>query len=408
MLMTRKEIVRNGLYSAGMTEIGTDWRVVDGVTTAWFDAPSLIQGAALAGRIVELSPEIVVDLRATGVRVRLDSDEHAEAVSAAARDLGLAANSAVLQQLSVVFDSSNPPAVRQFWQRVLDYTPGEDGGLADALRRDPAFRVRQSTEPRPLRNRIHLDVVRPAAAVEQAGLGEASGPFGVCHADPDGNEVDLVPGDALGEGIETGDWQAVFSAMACYHVTSPTQQRDLASAAAALADDTGFPLLVDLRPGLVVLDSGKDQWEDVAHGLELDFTDLAAHLQTAARGLGATADLGLPRFVQLFLDAADVAAVRAFWVAALGYTHDRRAGASDIHDPRRLNPVLVFQELDASDTERRRQRNRIHVELAVPSDVVRTRLAAAVAAGGRLLDESEDRRRVADPEGNELVIVGGA
>jgi hypothetical protein len=30
------------------------------------------------------------------VRVRLDSDEHAEAVSSAARDLGLAANAAVL------------------------------------------------------------------------------------------------------------------------------------------------------------------------------------------------------------------------------------------------------------------------------------------------------------------------
>ena len=53
----RKEIVRNALYSAGMTEIGTDWRVVDGVATAWFDAPSLIEGAALAGRIVELSAE---------------------------------------------------------------------------------------------------------------------------------------------------------------------------------------------------------------------------------------------------------------------------------------------------------------------------------------------------------------
>ncbi len=61
-----------------MPEIGTDWRVVDGVATAWFDAPSLIEGAALAGRIVELSAEIVVDLRATGMRVRLGSDEHAE------------------------------------------------------------------------------------------------------------------------------------------------------------------------------------------------------------------------------------------------------------------------------------------------------------------------------------------
>ena len=392
----------------GMTETGTDWRMVDGVVTAWFDAPSLIEGAALAGRILELSPEIVVDLRATGIRVRLDSDEYAEAVSAAARDLGLTANPAVLQHLSVVFESADPSAVRRFWQRVLDYAPGEDGGLADPLRRDPAIRIRQSTEPRPLRNRIHLDVVRPAAVVERVSPGEASGPFGVCHADPDGNEVDLVPGGALGEGIGTADWQAVFSAMACYRVNSPTQQRDLAAAAAALADDTGFPLLVDLRPGLVIIDSGKDQWDGDAHGLELDFTDLAGNLQTAARELGATADPGLPRFAQLFLDAADVAAVRAFWVAALGYTNDRRAGVPDVHDPRRLNPELVFQELDASDTERRRQRNRIHVELAVPSDLAQTRLATTIAAGGRLLDESEGRWRVADPEGNELVIVTGA
>ena len=98
----------------------------------------------------------------------------------------------------------------------------------------------------------------------------------------------------------------------------------------------------------------------------------------------------------------------AFWVAALGYTLDRRAGVIDIDDPRRLNPVLVFQELDASETERRRQRNRIHFEVAVPSDLAQTRLAATVAAGGRLLDESEDRWRVADPEGNEMVIVSGA
>src|SRR3954451_14107494 len=160
----------------GMTEIGTDWRGVDGVATAWFDAPSLIEGGALAGRIVELSAEIVVDLRATGVRVRLDSDEHAEAVSAAARDLGLAANPAMLPHLSVVLDSANPAVVRGFWQRVLDYAPGEDGGLADPLGRDPAMRIRESPEPRPLRNRIHLDVVRPGAAVARAGRAGASGP----------------------------------------------------------------------------------------------------------------------------------------------------------------------------------------------------------------------------------------
>jgi len=70
--------------------------------------------------------------------------------------------------------------------------------------------------------------------------------------------------------------------------------------------------------------------------------------------------------------------------------------------------VLVFQELDASETERRQQRNRIHVELAVPSDLAQTRVATTVEAGGRLLDETADRWRIADPEGNELVIVNGA
>ncbi|MDP2293072.1 MAG: VOC family protein [Actinomycetota bacterium] len=391
-----------------MTEIGTDWRVVDGVTTAWFDARSLAQGAALAARIVELSNEIVVDLRATGVRVRLDSDDHAAAVSAAARDLGLAADTAVPQQLSVVVESANPTEVAEFWQRVLDFARGGEGELTDPLQRDPAMRIGQSTEPRPLRNRIHLDVVRPAAVVEQMGLGEASGPYGVRHSDPDGNEVDLVPGDPLGESVATADWQAVFSAMACYRTTSPAQQRDLAAAAAALAADAGFPLLIDVRPGLVILDSGKDQWEADAHGLAADFTDLAGNLQTAARELGATADPALSRFAQLFLDAADVAAVRAFWVAALGYAPDRRAGVTDIHDPRRLSAVLVFQPLDVSETDRRRQRNRIHFELAVASDQSQERVAAALAAGGRQLDESEHSWRVADPEGNELVIVAGA
>ncbi|MGC1209348.1 MAG: VOC family protein [Ornithinimicrobium sp.] len=391
-----------------MAEMHTDWREIDGVATAWFDAASLVEGAMLAGRLVELAPGILVDLRPTGMQVRLSQEEHAEAVSEAARDLGFAANPAALQRLSVVVESANPSSVVPFWQDVLDYAPGQDGDLSDRLRRDPAIRIRGSSDPRPLRNRIHLDVSRPAAEVEQANLGEGSGPYGVRHADLEGNEVDVVPGSPLGEGMGVADWQAVFSAMACYRTTSPTQQRDLVAAVAALADDAGFPLLIDRRPGLLVIDSGKDQWENEAHGLELDFTDLAANIQSTARDLGAAADLGLPRFVQLFFDAADVASVRAFWVAALGYEPDPRAGVSDICDPRRLNPVLVFQELDPSETERRRQRNRVDVELAVPSDLARTRLATALAAGGRLLEESPDRWRVADPEGNELVIVGRA
>ena len=391
-----------------MTETGTDWRLLDGVLTGWFEAPSLAEGATLAGHVVDLSADNLVDLRATGLRVRLASADQAEAVSAYARDLGLTADPSALQQVGVVLDAVDAAAVRGFWQRVLAYAPTDDGGLTDPLRRDPALRIRSSTDPRPLRNRLHLDVGRPAAAVQRADLGSATGPYGVCHADPEGNEVDLVPGGALAETAETADWQALFSAVACYRVSSATQQRELVTAAAGLAAAAGFPLLIDLRPGLVIIDSGKDQWEADAHGLEVDFAQLAGRVQSAAREQGATADPGLPRFVQLFFDAADVAAVRAFWLTALGYTEDRRAGATDIYDPRRLNPVIVFQELDASDAERRRQRNRSHVEVAVPAEVAPARLATIRAAGGTVLDASANRWRVADPDGNELVIVGGA
>jgi len=389
-------------------ETGQGWRILDGVPTAWFDALSLREGARLAVRVLEQVPEAAVDVRTTGVRVRLDPGADPAAVSAAASELGLAADPGVPQRLGVLVDAGDPAAVRPFWQRALAYVASGDGALVDPLRRDPPMRILRSAEHRPLRNRIHLDVVRPAEGVEHADLGEAYGPFGVCHADPDGNEVDLVPGSPLGESAGTADWQVVFSAMACYRVGSPVQQRDLAATAAALADDAGFPLLVDLRPGLVVLDTGKDRWHPDAHGLDLAFADLARDLQAAARDLGALADPGLPRFVQVFLDAADVEALRTFWATVLGYDRDRRGEATDVHDPRWLNPVLLFQPIDTSDTARRRQRNRIHLELAVPADVARSRVDTAVAAGGRLLEASGDRWLVADPEGNELVVVGEA
>lgn len=396
-----------GTTGAGTTGTGAAWRVVDGVATAWFDAPSLTEGAALAGRVAALADDVRVDVRATGVRVRLGSDEHAPTVSAAARELALTPDPRALQHVSVGIDSPDPGAVTPFWLRALDYVAAGDGSLADPLGRDPELRVRASADPRPLRNRLHLDVVRPAGAVEHAGLGDAYGPFGVCHADADGNEVDLVPGSPLDESGRTADWQAVFGAMACYRVTSPAQQTEVAAAAAELAGAVGFPLLVDLRPGLVVLDTGKDRWDADAHGLDLEFTGLAQRIQTAARELGAAADPALPRFVQLYFDAADVAAVRAFWAGALGYEHDRRTELTDIVDPRRLNPVLAFQEIDTADTDRRRQRNRLHVELAVPADLAEARVATAVSAGGSVVGGSPGRVRVADPEANELVVVSG-
>jgi hypothetical protein len=236
------------------------------------------------------------------------------------------------------------------------------------------------------------------AVVEQ----EAYGAYQLTLADAEGNEVDLVPGGELSKGPETADWRVLFGAMTFYPTSSPVQAAELATAAARLADDAGVPLLVDLRPDGVTIDGGKDQWEEDEAG----FVALATRIQIAARDLGLSADPTRLRFVQLGIDAVDVSAVRSFWTTVLGYQPDPRTGLSDIYDPRRLNPVIIFQQMDASDEERRRQRNRIHFDLVVPDDQAKARIDTAVAAGGRILTEPTlGRCTLADPEGNEVDII---
>ena len=188
--------------------------------------------------------------------------------------------------------------------------------------------------------------------------------------------------------------------MACYPGVSPGQAAELAAAAARLADDAGIALMIDLRPEGVVFDSGEDQWEAAG------FLDLAGAVQGAARDAGLVADNSRVRFVQAGIDAVDIPSVREFWRAVLGYVPAPEPRITDLYAPRQLNPVVFFQPLDATDVERRRQRNRIQVELLMPSDQLRMRVDAAVAAGGRMVEEerSPDRHRLADPEGNEVVL----
>jgi hypothetical protein len=373
----RTQLVRFRLYGGPMT-------------TAWYDAPSHAAGAALAARLAKQKHGMPdVDIRSTGVRVRATDDTRI-----AAEELGLIANPAGVQTLDVVIEAADPAAVRTFWQTALGYEQAREDGLGDPLRRDPTFTVRRLAEPRPLRNRIHVDVVRPAAAVDEARAvtgREPSGSYGVMLPDDEGNEVDLVPGDPL---PGTTDWLALFGAMTFYPTSKPTQ---LATKVAELADAAGIPLMIDVRAEGVVIDSGKDRWED-GDGADPEFVALATQIEAAAKELGLRADPARLRFVQFGIDALDVPAVRAFWLALLGYAVDERPHLTDIYDPRRLNPVLFFQQLE----EPRPQRNRIRFELAVPADTVAQRVAAAVAAGGRLIDEKP--YLVADPEGNEVVI----
>jgi predicted enzyme related to lactoylglutathione lyase len=401
-----------------------DWRVLGAGASAWFDAPSQTAGAALVGRIAQLTdgsglPD--VDLRASGVRVRIGTAGSgdvaltqadaslARAVSSAARDLGLAADPQALQIVQLAIDAVDTPSLMSFWRTALGYEPIGDDLLGDPLRRDPAVSFLRQDQPRPLRDRIHVDVGRMPDAVEAVRAVAGREPYGVYQltlADAEGNEVDLVPGVELSERADTADWWALFGAMTFYPTASPVQAAELASAVAGLADDAGVPLLVDLRSDGVTIDSGKDQWEDGVLGTADQFVELAGRIQTAAHELALAADTTPLRFVQFAIDAVDIPAVNTFWTTVLGYQHDARPFLNDIYDPRRLNPVIMFQQMDPADEDRRRQRNRIHLDLFVPYDQAQARIDAAVSAGGRIVTgKLPGRCTVADPEGNEVDIV---
>lgn len=421
---TRKGIDMDRLTANEFEQSGgvQAWRVVGGGPSAWFNAPSQTAGAALVGRIADLADSAGlpdVDLRADGVRVRIGGPAGspnitradvtlARALSAAAQDLGLAADPAALQVVQLAIDAVDRTSVMSFWRPILGYEPVADR-LIDPMRRDPEISLHRQDEARPLRNRIHLDVVRPPEAVEAAKAvvgSEAYGAYNFTLADPEGNEVDLVPGDPLSDGPETADWRVLFGAMTFYPTASPAQASRLAAAVAGLADDAGLPLLVDLRPDGVTIDSGKDQWEDDEHSRGPRFVDLARRVQTAAHDLALAADPTSMRFLQIGIDAVDVPAVQAFWATVLGYQHDPRTWLTEIYDPRRLHPAIMFQQMDASEEDRRQQRNRIRFDLCLPHDQAEARIDAAVDAGGRVVtDQARGRCALADPEGNEVHIV---
>ena len=408
---------------AGGTE---DWRVLAFAASTWFDAPSHRAGAALVSRIAELADSAGhhpdVDLRPTGVHVRTFSHDAMSLterdvaltrdISAAARDLGLTADPSALQQVQLTIDAHDHPAVMSFWRAALAYDQVGDEDLVDPLRRDAEIWFQRMDVQRPLRNRVHVDVGAPpelaherVAAVRSAGGREMfAHEYYVTLADPEGNEVDvvpLVPDSDLPDAPETADWRVLFGAMTFYPTASYRQAAELAAAVAALVDEAGMPLLVDVRPAGVTVDTGKDQWEDERFG------DLAGRAQAAARGMGLAADPTRLRFVQVGIDAVDITAVRTFWRAVLGYELDPRQGITDLYDPRRLNMPFFFQPMSADDEARREQRNRIHVDLFVPDDQASARIDAALAAGGRVVDDAHAPAwwTLADPEGNEVDIA---
>jgi 4a-hydroxytetrahydrobiopterin dehydratase len=138
-------------------------------------------------------------------------------------------------------------------------------------------------------------------------------------------------------------------------------------------------------------------------GLSQRDVELARQISAVARELGAPADPSVVQAVQVSVDALVSAEVMPFWRAVLGYEYCGDSPVEDLTDPRGRGPAFWFQQMDAP----RLQRSRIHIDVWVPYDQAEARIAAALAAGGRLVsdDHAPAWWTLADAEGNEADVA---
>lgn len=114
------------------------------------------------------------------------------------------------------------------------------------------------------------------------------------------------------------------------------------------------------------------------------------------------------RQVAIVIDAADVDALRSFWVAAIGYEEFGRFEQyrSAMPPAGATGPKLIFQQVDEP---RPSGKNRLHLDIVVGDEVDAEAARLAALGARRLTDVVAEAGTewivMADPEGNEFCLV---
>lgn len=192
-----------------------DWRPILGHLDARFATGSFTKGLELANRIGELAevanhhPDL--DLRYRHLGVRLTSHDVgnmtqrdvdlARRISAAAADLGVTAEPAVLREVELGLDTWDADEIRPFWAAVYGVEASANGDVVDRDGTLPSIWFQDSDPHDEPRQRWHLDVRLPPeevasridAALAAGGVlvSDEKAPRFIVLADPQGNKVCL-------------------------------------------------------------------------------------------------------------------------------------------------------------------------------------------------------------------------
>jgi 4a-hydroxytetrahydrobiopterin dehydratase len=196
------------------------------------------------------------------------------------------------------------------------------------------------------------------------------------------------------DGVD--DWVVLHGgATAMFRVESVKEAARLAEAVADVPGFAGSEALLTISGDRLTVRLSRDIWQ-----LEPGHVELARVISAVAEEHGAVADRAAVHEVQLAIAAKPDAVDVDFWRAVLGYAPMADDNAVD---PLGHGSTVWMQELD----EGKPLRHAMHVDVSVAREAVEARLTAALAAGGRVVDESEDPAHwtLADRAGNRVCIT---
>jgi 4a-hydroxytetrahydrobiopterin dehydratase len=203
--------------------------------------------------------------------------------------------------------------------------------------------------------------------------------------------------DELSRLAGVDDWRYLLGAMqAEFEFDSYRAAAAFVAAVGTAADTAAHHPDVALRyPGVVRVTLRTH----AAAAVTMLDVDLARTVSSIAAEAGAVPAPANGQAVEVAIDTMDPDRIRPFWAAVLGYVE---VGRVNLEDPRRLGPPVWFQQMDEPRTERQR----FHIDVTVPHDHAEERVAAALAAGGRLVTDRYARAWwvLADADGNEACV----
>ena len=143
--------------------------------------------------------------------------------------------------------------------------------------------------------------------------------------------------------------------------------------------------------------------EDYA-GMTRRDVELARQISAVARELGLSADPSAVQSLLVIPGATVRAEVMPFWRAVLGYEPRPDSPDEDLVDPRSRGASFWFEQMEEPRPD---GGGAIHVAIWVPYEQAEARIAAALAAGGRMVRDKFAPAwwTLADAAGNEADIA---